>query len=132
MVPRSGPLMIASERALDLKKRIVQLNPMLEGIAKPPMISAGRTLVRPMDRKMNAVQMEVGNIVRVVLQAWKRAESVGDAGPMVDALQNAAQRLKPVVNTLEDENRHREAEAIDEIIAEINRFIAGIKSGRIA
>lgn len=124
--------MLASEQALQLKRRIVQLNPLLEGIAKAPVVVAGRTLAKPTGDRMRAVQQQAGDVVRLVLQAWKRAESVGHWEPMVDALQTAAQRLRPLVNVLESENRNREADAIDEIMADINRFIAAVKAGRIA
>ena len=124
--------MVASEQGLNLKRRIVQLNPMLEGIAKAPVVVGGRTLAMPMGGRMRAVQQHVGDVVRSVLQAWKTAERLSDIGPMIPALANAAQRLRPLVNVLESENRNNEAEAIDSVIADINRFIAAVKSGRIA
>lgn len=132
MVPRSGPLMLASEQAFQLKRRIVQLNPLLEGIAKAPVVVNGRTLAMPTGGRMRAVQQQAGDVVRLVLQAWRKAESDGHWEPMVNALQSAAQKLRPLVNVLENENRNREAESVDDIVSDINRFIAAVKSGRIA
>lgn len=132
LVPRSGPIMLASEQALQLKRRVVQLNPVLEGIAKAPVVVAGRAMGMPTGGRMRAAQQQAGDVVRLVLLAWKRAEGDGHWEPMVDALQNAAQRLRPLITVLEDDNRNREAEYVYELVADINRFVAAVKSGRIA
>ena len=50
---------------------------------------------------------------------------------MVQALELASNKLRPLVGALENENYHNEAEEVDAIIAEINRFVAGVKAGRI-
>lgn len=80
---------------------------------------------------MRAVQMQAGDVVRMVLVAWRQAESIGSIEPMVQALELASNKLRPLVGALENENYHNEAEEVDAIIAEINRFVAGVKAGRI-
>jgi hypothetical protein len=125
-------MMIASERGAELKRRIVQINDLLERISKPPMVMSGRILARPMDGRMRAVQQQAGDVVRLVLAAWRQSESLQDVGPLVQALSTAALRLRPLINVLESQNFNNEAESIDGIIADIDRFVAGVKSGRIA
>ena len=131
LVPRSGPSAIASERAQALKQRIVRLNPLLERVAKPPVVVGRRTLAMPTGGRMRAVQMQAGDVVRMVLVAWRQAESIGSIEPMVQALELASNKLRPLVGALENENYQNEAEEVDAIIAEINRFVAGVKAGRI-
>ena len=124
--------MLASEQAMQLKRRVVQLNTVLERVAKAPVIVAGRAMAMPTGGRMRAVQQQAGDVVRMVLLAWKRAEADGHWEPMVSALESAAQRLRPLITVLEDDNRNSEAEYVYELVADINRFIAGVKAGRIA
>lgn len=131
LVSRSGPQMVASNEAADLKSKAVALNGLLERVAKPLPVRPGRPSM-PIGTRLHAAQRMVGDAIRVVLRGYSQAQAAGDVEPLVGPFREASGMLARVWPVLEDENYHSEAGAVKAVADGLARWARDVESGRIA
>lgn len=128
-VPRSGPQMVAGQRAQAINSKAYALGEMV----RSPRVMGGQTTPGGMARTAVGRAGEVvRDAERSINRAYIRAQSGDDLGSVETAFRSAKDSLERAWPVFEDQNHHDIVQAIRDLQQMLTDWLRDVKAGRIA